>query len=88
MDWVKLLGLIAGICTTVAAVPQLIKAWRSKKVEDVSPPMFAILILGVFLWTYYGILKEDLPIILTNGLSVLLNATMLGLIIKYRKKGG
>jgi MtN3 and saliva related transmembrane protein len=85
MDWIQVLGLVAGIFTTAAAVPQLIKAWKSKKVEDVSPLMFSILILGVSMWTLYGVLKADLPIILTNGISVLLNSTMLVLIFKYRK---
>ncbi|WP_237690552.1 PQ-loop repeat-containing protein [Salegentibacter lacus] len=33
-------------------IPQIKKAWKTKKIEDVSPEMFSILILGVFLWNY------------------------------------
>ncbi|MBC8770052.1 SemiSWEET transporter [Arenibacter sp. BSSL-BM3] len=81
-EWI---GILAGIFTTIAAMPQIIKVWKSKKVDDVSWGMFCILILGVFLWTVYGIIKEDYPIIITNGISTILNSIMLALIIKYRK---
>ncbi len=86
MEWTEILGLAAGICTTSAVVPQIKKAWRTKKVEDVSPFMFGILILGVGMWVLYGIIKNDLPIIATNGLSLGLNIIMLYLMVRYRKQ--
>ncbi|APS38453.1 MULTISPECIES: SemiSWEET family sugar transporter [Salegentibacter] len=86
LEWTDILGLAAGICTTVAVIPQIKKAWKTKKVEDVSPGMFSILILGVFLWVIYGITQKDLPIIATNGVSLGLNSVMLYLMIRYRKK--
>ena len=50
LNWTNILGLVAGICTTVSVLPQIRKAWKTKEVEDVSPGMFGILMLGVFLW--------------------------------------
>jgi len=85
MDITTLIGIGAGICTTVAIIPQLYKTWRTKKVMDVSIGMFIVLITGVTLWTVYGILKKDLPIIITNGTSVALNLCMLYFITKYQK---
>lgn len=82
--WEEILGLVAGICTTIAVIPQIRKAWNSKKVEDVSPGMFAILIAGVSLWVVYGITQNDLPIIATNGVSLGLNSVMAYLMIKYK----
>jgi len=61
MEWTDVLGLAAGICTTLSVVPQIKKAWETKKVEDVSPGMFSILIVGVFLWVFYGITQMDMP---------------------------
>ncbi|WP_034918630.1 SemiSWEET family sugar transporter [Gillisia sp. CAL575] len=81
-----MLGLAAGICTTVSVVPQIKKAWKTKKVEDVSPGMFNILIIAVFLWVVYGITQKDMPIIATNGVSLALNGLMLFLMLRYRKK--
>ncbi|SIQ90559.1 SemiSWEET family sugar transporter [Maribacter ulvicola] len=82
----EIIGTLAGIFTTIAAVPQILKAWKTKKVDDVSPKMFLVLTIGVSLWTVYGFMKQDSPIIITNGISTLLNITMLVLILNYRKK--
>ncbi|MEO9478575.1 MAG: SemiSWEET transporter [Maribacter dokdonensis] len=82
----EIIGIFAGVFTTIAAVPQIYRAWKTKKVDDVSPKMFFILILGVLLWTAYGVMKQDAPIIITNGISTLLNITMFILIFKYRNQ--
>lgn len=81
-----LIGILAGTFTTVAVIPQLVKSLRTKKVVDVSPIMFSILIIGVGLWVVYGFLKEDIPIIVTNGISFLLNLSMLVLMFHYKSK--
>ncbi|WP_373055771.1 SemiSWEET family sugar transporter [Zunongwangia sp. H14] len=86
LAWTDVLGIVAGICTTVSVIPQIKKAWKTKKVEDVSPLMFGILLLGVFLWVVYGFTQNDLPIIATNGASLALNGLMLYLMVRYRKK--
>jgi len=86
MEWTDVLGLVAGICTTVAVVPQIKKALQTQKVEDISPGMFSILIVGVFLWVVYGITQKDMPIIVTNGVSLALNGMMLFLMLRYREK--
>lgn len=78
-----ILGLAAGVCTTAAVVPQLWKAWKTKKVSDVSPGMFFVLITGLALWTVYGVIQNDLPIIITNGVALALNSLMLYLLFKY-----
>lgn len=86
MEWTDVLGLVAGVCTTVAVVPQIKKAWQTKKVNDVSPGMFSILMIGVLLWVVYGITQNDMPIIATNGVSLALNGVMFYLILRYREK--
>jgi len=86
MDYVAIIGYLAGGCTTIAVVPQIYKAWRTKTVRDVSTKMFAILTFGIFLWVIYGILKEDIPIIIANGISLSLNICMGITIIKFGNK--
>jgi len=81
----ELIGIASGVFTTVAVLPQIVKAIQTRKVKDVSPFMFIILCLGVGLWTIYGILKKDWPIILTNGVSLILNGMMLIIILKQKK---
>lgn len=82
----QIIGFIAGILTTVAVLPQLIKSWKTKKVMDISPFMFVLLLGGVGMWVVYGIVKNDYPIILTNGISFLLNLSMLAIMLLYQSK--
>ena len=82
----QIIGFIAGILTTVAVLPQLIKSWKTKKVMDISPFMFVLLLGGVGMWVVYGIVKNDYPIILTNGISFLLNLFMLVIMLLYQSK--
>lgn len=84
LGWTEILGLMAGICTTAAVVPQIRKAWKTKKVKDVSPGMFIVLLVGLFLWVVYGIIQNDLPIIATNGTALALNSFMLYLMVRYK----
>tara|TARA_R110002124_G_scaffold99489_3_gene245539 strand:+ start:672 stop:923 length:252 start_codon:yes stop_codon:yes gene_type:complete len=81
---IEIIGFLAGLFTTIAIVPQIIKAYKTKKVAHLSPIFFSILLIGVFLWALYGFLKEDYPIIITNSISFLLNGYMLVLYFKYK----
>ena len=48
--------------------------------------MLIILLLGLGLWTAYGFLKKDWPIIVTNAFSFLLNLVLMFFRYKYREK--
>lgn len=85
MNWTQLIGLTAGILTASSMLPQLIKTIKEKKAEDISKVMLIFLMAGVSIWIVYGILRNDLPIIATNGFSLLLNIIMMMLRIKYNR---
>ena len=85
MNLTQLVGLFAGICTASSLLPQLIKTIREKKAEDISKTMLFVLLTGVATWVVYGILRNDLPIIITNSFSLLLNIIMIVLRIKYKR---
>jgi MtN3 and saliva related transmembrane protein len=84
MDFITILGLVAGALTTIAFLPQLFKTWKSKSAKDVSLETLAIFSFGVLLWLIYGIYLQALPIILANSLTLIFNLIILGLKIKYR----
>jgi MtN3 and saliva related transmembrane protein len=84
MDGVTALGIAAGALTTIAFVPQVVKAWRSRSTRDVSLGMFLTLCAGVALWLVYGFLVDDLPLILANGVTFCLAAAILALKLRYK----
>ena len=85
MNITQLVGISAGILTAFSLLPQLIKIIKEKKAEDVSLWMLIILMCGLVLWTIYGVMKNDLPIIATNAFSFLLNAFVIILRFKYNR---
>jgi MtN3 and saliva related transmembrane protein len=81
---VQTIGIIAGIFTASSLLPQAIKIIKEKKADDVSIGMLLFLTAGVSLWIYYGFLRDDMPIIITNCFSLLLNFITLFLKLKYK----
>ncbi|MFT3704812.1 MAG: SemiSWEET transporter [Agriterribacter sp.] len=79
------IGTAAGIFTAVSMIPQLVKIIREKKAEQVSVPMIIILLVGISLWIWYGAVRNDLPILLTNGFSFLVNVTLVYFSLKFKK---
>jgi MtN3 and saliva related transmembrane protein len=79
------IGIAAGICTALSLLPQIIKVIREKKTQDISLFYLFVLLCGLALWTYYGFLKDDVPIIATNLFSITLNITMISLGWAYKR---
>lgn len=82
----NLLGIVAGVLTSISMIPQLVKVIREKNVEDISLLMLLVLISGLSLWVWYGVLKNELPIILSNSFAVLVNVSLLVCYMIYNKK--
>ena len=85
-EYTQYIGIGAGICTAVSMLPQLFKIVREKKAEDISYYMIAVLLIGLAGWVTYGVLKTDIPIIVTNAFSFALNTVVLFFSIKYKKR--
>jgi len=83
MELVTIIGLLAGSLTTISFLPQVIKTWRSKSAKDISVVMFFSFCVGVFLWLIYGILLQDIPIIISNLITLILASTILFFKFRY-----
>ena len=82
----EIVGVAAGVCTAVSLLPQIIKMVKEKKAQDISLFYLLVLLCGLGLWTYYGFLKKDVPIIATNIFSMILNIVMIALGLIYKRK--
>lgn len=74
---IEYVGFAAGTLTVASFLPQVIQAWQTKRVKDVSFWMMAMLMLGAATWITYGVLKKDMPVIVTNVLALLLQASIM-----------
>ncbi len=86
MDLKTIIGISAGVLTAVSSIPQIIKIIKDKKAQAVSPVMFFVLLAGNGLWCWYGLLIDELPIVITNAFSVMCDIALIVLNYKYSKK--
>lgn len=82
-SWVSVIGSVAGMSTTGAFLPQVIRTWRTRSTEDISLGMFLLTAFGLLLWLVYGIARGDWPLIVTDVVSLILAVTILGLKLRY-----
>ena len=80
------IGLVAGTLTSIAAIPQVIKTLQTRHVRDISIWQPLLLAFGVALWMMYGILINDLPLILANITPLICNAVLTGMKISYGRE--
>jgi MtN3 and saliva related transmembrane protein len=78
------IGIVAGIFTSVSLLPQLIKILREKQAENISYGMLIVLLIGLGCWVWYGMLREDWPIVITNSFSFLVNSLVIIFTVKYK----
>ena len=80
VDW---LGTAAGILTTIAYLPQVIKVWRSRSTRDVSMGMYAVLSAGITCWLAYGWILSIWPVIIANAVTLVLVAAVIVMKLRW-----
>jgi MtN3 and saliva related transmembrane protein len=63
-----MIGLLAGTLTTASFVPQIIKIAQTRQTRDLSLSAYVVLSIGVSLWVVYGVLINQIAIIIPNTL--------------------
>jgi len=79
MEKIELLGLVAGILTTLAYLPQVARTWRTGSADDLSLPTLMMLVAGIALWTIYGVVQDAPSVWIANGITMVLAASILGM---------
>ena len=83
MEIIEIIGLLAGACTTLSFVPQVMKSFQTKSVKDFSWLYFLIFGSGLFFWLIYGLFLNSLPIILANAVTLILVLILIVMKLKY-----
>jgi MtN3 and saliva related transmembrane protein len=79
------IGIIAGILVLSSFIPQLHKAYKTRRMSDVSIYLMGLIASGMLLWVVYGIIRRDPVIIGTNAAGFVLNIILMILKLKYDK---
>lgn len=83
MSIIDIIGSCAGLLTTMALLPQVVKAHMSRHTKDLSLAMFVLFSCGLCLWILYGVALHSIPVIVTNSITLLLELYLIYLKVKY-----
>ena len=73
----EIIGLSAAFLTTSAFIPQVCKIYKENNADGISLTRYIILLIGVILWLIYGVLIGSLSIIVANGITALLQLSII-----------
>lgn len=87
MDFISILGIVSTLCTTAAYLPQTLKIIKTNHTKSLSALTYTMIFVGSTLWVYYAILRNDIPVIIANGVQGLLSCIILIMKLRNMSKG-
>ncbi|MCI8534955.1 MAG: SemiSWEET transporter [Hungatella sp.] len=79
-----MIGTIAGILTTLAFVPQVVKVIKTKDTSSLSLGMYSMQVVGIFLWLIHGFVIHDMALLVANLVTFCLALIILLYKLKYK----
>lgn len=76
-------SIITPILNCLQLLPQLIKTYRTKKVDDLSMASLILILSTNLLWFIYGGIISNIPLIASSVISLFINSMLFGLYIYY-----
>lgn len=86
MSFESILGYVAAVLTTLSFLPQVTHIYKTRDTSAISLSMYLMFSVGVFLWFIYGLLINAWPMVIANGITLLLTLMILWLKIKHNQK--
>ncbi len=80
----EILGHIGGAIIAFALLPQVIKSWKTKSVDDISLLWNSLMLIGLIIFLIYGIGLHSLPIMIFGSIEVVFTASLLMLKFIYK----
>lgn len=82
----EVVGFVAGLGTTFAALPDLIGMLKRRSSKGMNPRMAAIMGAFQIVWVYYGLLIASRPVILWNIIAVVTNFFSVGAYFYFARR--
>jgi MtN3 and saliva related transmembrane protein len=85
MTWIEVAGHTGAFLSSITFIPQVIKAWKSKSVGDLSLAMMIIVFTSTLVWLVYGISLNLMPVIICNGIIAVLSLLLVYFKFTFKK---
>jgi len=86
MDWIEVVGLVGSGLSSITFIPQVLQAWKTKSVGDLSLWMMLIVTTSTVVWLIYGIGRGALPVIIANTIIFILSLVLIYFKFAFAKK--
>lgn len=73
----NIIGSIAAMLTTISFIPQAYQSWKTRDLSGISLPMYTLFSTGVAFWLFYGLMIMSWPVIIANGITLVLACAVL-----------
>jgi len=80
-----IIGIVAGILILSGWVPQIVRGYKTKRLNDVSSYLMILIFAGAALWLVYGIALDDVYIMGVNIAAMVLTMIVLSMKLKYER---
>ncbi|MFA5099682.1 MAG: SemiSWEET transporter [Candidatus Omnitrophota bacterium] len=84
MYW-EIVGFSAALLTSFGFLPQVIKIYKTKSVQDISVLALIQFSIGISLWVLYGVHLRNIVIICANVVTLTVLASAFVLYFRYKK---
>ena len=81
----EIIGYAAGLVIVLSWIPQVIKSYRTRSVNDLSLLMIILILIGIALWIIYALIVKDRPVLAVNIVLAVIISYLLYLKAKYQK---
>jgi MtN3 and saliva related transmembrane protein len=85
-ELVEIMGLIGAFLSSITFMPQVYKTWKMKSAGDLSLSMMLIVFTSTIIWLVYGFSLHLIPVIICNGIIMLLSALLIYFKLTFKNK--
>ena len=82
---IEIIGYAAAVLAPCTMLPQIVKSFRTQKVDDVSSWMLTLYVVSAGLWIAYGISIDSIPLIIADSFAFCAGIAQFFIKFKYQK---
>lgn len=84
-ETISVLATIMGVLMATSGLPQIYRIFKRKSSADISLVMISIFIAGNGVWTVYGVLFNNYPLIITNVVGLAAWSLTAAVVMRFKK---
>ena len=85
MEWTEIMGHIGALLSSITFIPQVLQAWKTKRVGDLSMNMLLIVFTSTIVWLVYAFSLNLLPVIIANTIIFMLSGILIYFKLTFKK---